>query len=147
MIARITTELDAPPQKVWRLLKRKQTFLYVVRGMVGIPEAEGWPEESHEGMEGSGRLWFFHLVPAWEHEIRVDSVDEDRLEVRTTERGGFVKAWKHLLKVEPIIGGRSLYTDEIEIDAGAFTPVVWAFAHLFYRYRQGRWRSLARVIF
>ena len=146
MIARITTELDAPVQKVWKLLKRKQTFLYVTRGLIGIPDAEAWPEEQHEGLKMRGRLRFFHLVPGWEHEIRVESVDEERREVRTTERGGFVKVWNHLLKVELLSGERSRYTDEIEIDAGAFTPVVWAFAHFFYRYRQARWRSLSKVI-
>lgn len=51
VIARITTELDAPAQEVWRLLKRKQTFLYVTRGVMGIPDAEAWPEEQREGLE------------------------------------------------------------------------------------------------
>lgn len=146
MIVRVTTELDAPAQKVWELLKRKQTFLYVTRGVMSIPDAKDWPEEQREGLKMRGRLRFFHLVPGWEHEICVDSVDEDRREVRTTERGGFVKAWNHLLKVEPFSEERSRYTDEIEIDAGVLTPMVWAFAHLFYRYRQARWRSLAKLI-
>lgn len=146
MIARITTELDAPPRKVWALLKRKRTFLYVTRGMVSVPAARAWPEEQREGLKVRGRLWFFHLVPGWEHEIRVVSVDEDRRELRTKERGGFVEVWNHLLKVESLSEERSRYTDEIEIDAGVSTPVVWAFAHLFYRYRQARWRVLAKAI-
>lgn len=146
MIVRVTTELDAPADKVWALLKRKQTLLYVTRGLLGVPDAGEWPEEHREGIEVRGRLWFFHAVPGWEHEIRVESVDEDRLEVRTREGGGPVKTWNHLLKVEPLPGGRSRYTDEIEIRAGSMTPVVWAFAQLFYRYRQARWRSLARVL-
>ena len=146
MIAMITTQLDAPPEKVWALMKRKRTFLYVVRGLLGLPDAGAWPEEHREGLEVSGRLWLFHLVPAWKHEIRVVSVDEGKRELRTEERGGFVDAWDHLLKVEPLPGRRSRYTDEIEMDAGALTPAVWAFAHLFYRYRQARWRALAGVL-
>lgn len=146
MIAKITTELAAPAQKVWKLLKRKQTFLYVTRGVMSIPDAKAWPEEQREGLKMRGRLRFFHLFPGWEHEICVESVDEERCEVRTTERGGFVQVWNHLLKVEPLSEERSRYTDEIEIDAGAFTLIVWAFAHLFYRYRQARWRSLAKML-
>jgi len=41
---------------------------------------------------------------------------------------------------------RSHYTDEIDIGAGALTPFVWAYAHLLYRYRQWRWRRLARTL-
>lgn len=144
MIVRLTTELDAPADEVWTLLKRKQTLLYVTRGLLGLPDAGAWPEEQREGLEVRGRLRFFHLGPGWMHEIRVVSVDERRRELRTAERGGFVEVWNHLLKVEPICGGRSRYTDEIEVRAGVLTPVVWALAHLFYRYRQARWRALAR---
>jgi hypothetical protein len=53
---------------------------------------------------------------------------------------------EHLLKVEPLADDPRLYTDEIRIRAGAFTPMVWAIVHLFCRYRQARWRSLARVL-
>ena len=146
MIARITTELDAPAGRVWALLKRKQTLLYVTRGVMGLPEAHRWPEEWREGEEVSGRIRFLHLIPGWEHTIRAESVDEARRELRTRERGGFVRRWNHLLKVEKISEGRSRYTDEIELDAGVLTPLVWAFAYLFYRYRQTRWRTLAKVI-
>lgn len=146
MISRITTELDASARRIWALLKRKKTLLYVTRGLLGLPDARTWPEEHRASFEVHGRLWFFHLVPGWQHEIRVVSVDEEGREVRTEERGGFVRVWNHLLKVEALPGNRSRYTDEIEIDAGALAPVVWAFAHFFYRYRQARWRSLAKVL-
>jgi len=138
--------LDAPAQEVWELLKRKQTLLYVTRGMMGWPDAGVWPEEWREGAKVTGRLRFFHIVPGWRHELRVVRVDGGRGELRTEEGGGFVRTWNHLLKVEPLPAERSRYTDEIELDAGVFTPVVWAFAQIFYRYRQARWRSLARVL-
>lgn len=33
---------------------------------------------------------------------------------------------------------------EIEIEGGRLTPLFAAFAHVFYRYRQARWRRLVR---
>ncbi len=42
------------------------------------------------------------------------------------------------------MGSRSRYSDVIDIDAGILTPLVWGFAHLFYHYRQMRWRKLAQ---
>lgn len=41
-------------------------------------------------------------------------------------------------------GGKVSYTDEIEIQAGWLTPVIWLFAHVFYRHRQRRWKALLK---
>ncbi len=40
--------------------------------------------------------------------------------------------------------GVTVYTDKIAIDAGIFTPVVWAYAYAFYTYRHWRWRRRAK---
>lgn len=146
MIARISTELDAPAEAVWTALKRKATFLHVTRGFMGFRGAREWPEEWREGSEVRARLLFFHLIPGWEHKLRVIRIDEDKREIVSSEQGGFVETWNHALRVEPIRATRSRYTDEIEIRAGFLTPLVWAFAHVFYRYRQMRWRELARLL-
>lgn len=146
MVARISTELGAPVEAVWALVKRKETLLYVTRGVMGLPDAGAWPEEWREGVEVAGRVRLFHVLPGWEHSMRAVSLDEQRRELRTQERGGFVKRWDHLLKAEALPGGRTRYTDEITIEAGALTPVVWAFANAFYRYRQARWRVMARLL-
>ncbi|MFO7859839.1 MAG: hypothetical protein R6U41_01320 [Desulfosalsimonas sp.] len=34
------------------------------------------------------------------------------------------------------------YTDKIEISAGLLSPLIWLFAHVFYRHRQRRWKLL-----
>jgi len=146
VIARISTELEAPAETIWALLKRTETLLYVTRGVLGLPAAKRWPADWRVGDEARGRLWFFHVIPGWEHRIRPVAVDESRRELLTNEQGGIVKVWNHRLWVEPLPGGRSRYTDEIAIEAGLWTPPVWAIAHLFYRYRQARWRGLARVL-
>ena len=147
MIARISTDLDAPPAAVWEAVKRLDTFRYVTRGVLGYRVTEGTPDDLREEMVVRGRLYFFHVLPAWTHSIRVLRVDEQAHEILTSENGGPVKNWGHLIRVqhgpEP---GRSHYTDQIDIRAGALTPLVWAYAHVFYRYRQARWRRLARKL-
>jgi hypothetical protein len=147
MLARISTELDALASVVWAALKRKATFLHVTRGMLGFVGSGGWPDEFEEGQRESTRMLFFGLIPApWMHELRIVRVDDGAREMRSNEGSGPVRVWNHTLLVEPLPGGRSRYTDEIEIKAGPLTPVVWAFARLFYRYRQARWRGLARLL-
>lgn len=147
MIARVSTQLDAPPDAVWSALKKKATFLHVTRGAVSFPGSEDWPKEFQEGQRVIARMVFFGVIPApWAHELRVVSVDEERRELLSNEGGGPLETWNHRIRVEPLPGDRTLYTDEIEIRAGALTLPVWIFAHLFYRYRQARWRGLARLL-
>jgi ligand-binding SRPBCC domain-containing protein len=146
MMVTVSTELDAPAEVVWSALKRKASFLHVTRGFMGFPDAQEWPREWRQGDEACTRLRFLHLIPGWEHRVRVVRVDEDERELVSNESGGPVERWNHVLKVKPISENRSLYTDEIEIRAGLLTPLAWVFAHVLYRYRQMRWRELARVL-
>ena len=59
---------------------------------------------------------------------------------------GPVKTWNHTLTFTPIDSGACRYSDRVEIAAGPMTPLVAAFAALIYRYRQARWRRLARIL-
>lgn len=53
-----------------------------------------------------------------------------------------MKQWRHTLTVQPLSPTGSRYTDVIELDAGVLSAPVWLYAHVFYRYRQARWRAL-----
>jgi hypothetical protein len=68
------------------------------------------------------------------------------LEIASREHGGPVSAWNHRLTFQETSPGSCRYTDSVEIHAGLATPTVVLFAHLVYRYRQWRWRALARVL-
>lgn len=146
MMVKVSTMLDAPAERVWAVLRRIPTLVYINRGLIGVPDVGGWPVEFSEGMNVSTRLLLFHLIPTWEHHISVVSVDEHKREALTNEHGGIVRTWNHRIKVEPVSEGKCLYTDEIEIRAGMLTPLVWLFGQGYYRYRQMRWRGLARVL-
>jgi hypothetical protein len=117
---------------------------YITKGLLGFrPEGE-LPEHFAAGTTVRVKLLFFGFIPAWVHEIRIVKLDEVHREIETSEQGGSVKEWNHRITVDERGPWRSHYTDEIEIDAGLLTPLIWAYAHLFYRYRQWRWRRLAR---
>ena len=85
-------------------------------------------------------------MPAWRHEIHIARVDDASREIQTAEHGGSIKQWRHRITVDERGPYRSQYTDEIDIRAGVLTPFVWAYAQLLYRYRQMRWRRLARLL-
>jgi hypothetical protein len=127
-------------------VKKADTLRYITRGVLGFRPLAPVPETLGAGDVVRIRLLFFHLLPAWKHEIRIVEVDEDARQITTAEHGGAIKTWNHVIKVEPGVDSRARYTDRIEIEAGPLTALVWAYAQLFYRYRQRRWRRLARTL-
>jgi ligand-binding SRPBCC domain-containing protein len=146
MIVEVATELAAPPERVWETLKKVDTLRYITRGLLGFRPLGPVSDDLGPGDVIRVRLLFFHVIPAWTHEIRISEIDEEGRRIETTEHGGAVKTWNHRLTVESAGAGRSRYTDRIEIEAGAMTRLVWTYANLFYRYRQWRWRRLARTL-
>jgi hypothetical protein len=146
MLARIQTELPTSAEKAWRALLERDTFLFVTKGMLGFQGSDQWPDRFQEGFEIETRLKFFHLIPGWRHSLRIVRIDEKNHELSSEENGWFINRWNHRILIEKITDQRCLYTDEIEIRAGFLTVLIWAYANTFYRYRQSRWRRLAKVL-
>jgi len=146
MLATIETYLPSSAEKVWEALLRRDTFLYVTSGMLGFRGRERWPDVFHQGMEIETRLVFWHLIPGWKHTLRIVWVDKESKELVSEESGGPVQKWNHGIRLEREAAQKCNYTDEVEIEAGPLTAVIWAFAQVFYRYRQMRWRRLARTL-
>ena len=142
MIARIRTDLPTSAERAWRALKKRDTFLYITRGLLGFAGADEWPQEFRQGDTIETRLLFFHLLPAWRHTLHVVGLHEGDRELRSRESGGPIRQWNHTIVIDPVAEDRCHYTDEIDIEAGLLTPLVWVYAHAFYRYRQRRWRRL-----
>ena len=142
----LSTRLRAPADAIWDALQKSASLRYVTSPLLGfrgdLPEC--WSEAGE--VIRVERLMLFGLVPAWGHEIRIVHRDDERREVLTSEKGGPVTTWNHRIHLEPLSETTCRYTDEVEIRAGRLTPLVWLFGHLFYRYRQMRWRTLAPVL-
>jgi ligand-binding SRPBCC domain-containing protein len=146
MVVRVSTELEIPAERAWETVKKVDTLRYITRGVLGFRPLGEVPETIAEGEVIRVRLMFFHVLPAWKHEIEIVGVDEQARRIETMEHGGSVKRWNHVITVEPAGDGRSLYTDRIDLEAGRMTPLVAGYAKVFYRYRQRRWRKLARQL-
>lgn len=140
----VETTLDAPAERVWSAMQHPATFLYVVRGLFGVPALAGRTDPMVEGESGTGWLFLFHCIPLSRHTIELEEIDEATKTIRSHEYGGVLRRWDHTLHVEPLDGARSRYSDTVVIDAGALTPAIARLAVLLYRYRHRRWRKLAR---
>jgi hypothetical protein len=89
-------------------------------------------------------LW---LLPLGEQTIRISvppAAEGEHL-LRDDGSGQLARRWDHVIRLRAAPDGAgTLYRDEVDIEAGLLTLPVWAFASLLYRWRQRRWRRLAR---
>lgn len=145
-IVDITTELPAPAATVWRAAATPAAFVHVAAGMLRFPVAERAGSRWQPGDRLEGWTFLLGVVPFSRHRLEVVVVDPTSMTLESDEGGGLVRSWRHRIGVEALAEDRCRYRDRIEIDAGPLTAPVAAFARLFYRYRQRRWRSLAPVL-
>lgn len=141
MLVKITTKLEISADRAWQTVKRSSTLVFITKGLLGFSQ-DNFPIRWTESETVETRLFLFNFIPAWKHQIHFVRVDDKQAELYTNEKGGIVSVWNHLIKIEAENERSCLYTDKIEIEAGALTPIVWCFAQVFYRYRQRRWHFI-----
>ena len=146
MLARISTEFDCTLEAFWEQIVKPWSLQYVASPILGFRPlvAGAFDGEWIAGQSYAVRLYLFKILPLGRHRIDVVSIDRDANVIVTQESGLLAPVWDHTVRFEPVGLGRLRYSDEIEIGAGWLTGLVWLFAHLFYRWRQIRWKKLLR---
>lgn len=143
MTVSVTTDLPIPAGEASALARRPAMLNHILWPWVSFRPVGPLPETIKQGDEIAANVRLIG-VPAWRHTLRLVRVTE--FEVASEEHGGPVTAWNHRLIFEPT-GERSCrYTDRVELRAGLLTPAVALFARCIYRYRQARWRGVARIL-
>ncbi len=87
------------------------------------------------------------LLPLGQHTVRISGQDHTQrdgrfsVELRDNGSGTLIARWDHRIFILAAAQGCD-YTDQVDIQAGLLTPLVWLFAWGFYRHRQRRWQQL-----
>lgn len=102
-----------------------------------------WKERAYEV---SMRLWGKVALGRQTIHISVVSWTPERVEMRDNGGSARIPRWDHHILLEPR-GAGCRYSDTLDIDAGAITPLVWAFAWCFFGHRQRRLKRLAKAGF
>ena len=146
MLARISTNLACTPGELWDHISRPQSLQFVASPLLKFDAVEpGALDGDWEvGRDYQLQLYLLGLIPLGRHTIRLTGIDRDHNTIVSRESGLLARVWNHTIFFQEITPGLVNYTDEIEIRAGWLTPVIWAFAHLFYRHRQRRWKLLLK---
>ena len=147
MTVNVSTILSCSADKAWNEVQKSSLHRHVTWPMTrivstGAPFPNRWIEKSTIQC----RLFLFGIIPMGVHTLFFENIDEKKYEIQSREHDSLVARWDHLVSIEPLDGHRSIYRDTIDIDAGTYTFVVWAWANWFYRYRQRRWRALAKKL-
>ncbi|HUR47928.1 MAG TPA: hypothetical protein VMY88_00155 [Acidimicrobiales bacterium] len=70
-------------------------------------------------------VYLLGVVPLGPHTIFCERIDSGARTIQTRESGPRVRRWDHQMRVRPSPDGRTLYSDEIIIEAGWLTGLVW----------------------
>ena len=146
MLARISTVLDCTAEQLWGEISRPASLRFVSAPLLRFEPLVAGDLDSEwvVGKTYPLRLFLFGFLPAGEQRITLVTIDREANLIESKESGTLSPVWNHTIWFKPHGDGKLHYTDEIEIRAGLLTGVVWAFAHLFYRHRQRRWKELLR---
>lgn len=146
MLARISTHFACTASELWQRLSKPESLRFVASPIMGFEPIEPGVlgREWETGRDYPLQLYFLHFIPLGRHTIRLLKVDRDQNLISSRESGLLAPVWNHDISFQEIKPGLVSYTDEIDIQAGWLTPLIWLFAQLFYRHRQRRWKVLLR---
>jgi hypothetical protein len=147
---RVSTVLDCAPERAWIHTLRTDLLNRVTRPLLRFEPLDpaSLPAIWADGGASVVRLWALDVVPVGTHRIEtsveaLDSTPGGQVYcLRDDGRGTLASRWDHRMIVEEVDGSRTRYTDDIRIEAGALTPLLWLGAHVLYRYRQYRLRGV-----
>jgi hypothetical protein len=146
MLARILTVFDCTAEQLWDEISRPDSLRFVSAPLLHFePLVAGDLDSEWEvGKTYPLRLALFGFLPVGEHCITLVRIDREANLIESQESGALSPVWNHTIRFHQLGDGKLHYTDEIEIQAGLLTVIVWTFAHLFYRHRQRRWKKYLR---
>lgn len=143
MRVKVSTFLAAAPEEVEQHLVTPRLLRYVASPLLKfIPcDSRKMPERWEEGTYWFS-LRFLGLIPVGKQAVVISYPDTlGGFVMRDNGFSKIVKTWDHTITLDAS-GAGTFYQDHVIIEAGVFTGFVWAFAQLFYRHRQRRWRKL-----
>lgn len=141
-----TSIFPAPAEEVFRELRKLKTLQFIAKPYATFAPVHGADEGPvwERGKTFAFDFKLFGILPFGRHVIHVMQFDESTHRIYTEESNTHVPIWNHRIRLERLDGGRTQYTDEVEIGAGWRTGAVYLWAVCFYRHRQRKWIRLLR---
>ncbi len=141
----ISCVLPFPVETVWEKLQSVDTLQYIARPFAyfrPLSPSPAW----QEGEVFRFRLSILGVIPIKEHAILVEKFSREELCISTRESNDFMTQWDHEIILIPQGEDAVRYTDTVTMRARFFTGLVFAWAVMFYRHRQRKWRHILKPL-
>lgn len=147
MLVDIATYLPCTPAVAIDHVNSPRLLLHIAKPLVRFAALEP-PHFPLTWADGTYRvsMRLFGIIPLGEQAIVISHPPADIFTLRDNGRSALIRTWDHMITITPS-GNGTLYRDQVVIEAGLLTPLVWSFALLFYHHRQRRWRQLVSAGF
>ena len=146
-----STIIDIPSDVVWSEVQTARLLVHIAWPLMRfVPVGDETLEHFKPGGRYQVKLRMFGMLPFGKQWI-VASIHEPETgqwpkRLRDNGYSALIEKWDHWITIAPNADGGTHYSDNVEISAGILTPFIWAFAQVFYRHRQRRWRGLANTL-
>ncbi|KXK15805.1 MAG: hypothetical protein UZ14_CFX002000242 [Chloroflexi bacterium OLB14] len=150
MQVKISSIFPIKPELAWQEVQKTKLLHYVGSPLIKfIPARETPFTELWQTGEYIVDMKLFGLLPFGKQIIGIKPPPEHeqkqhQFSILDDGRGELIKTWRHLITVDKVNAEKTLYADEVEVQAGVLTFFVWLFANIFFWHRQRRWKKLIR---
>jgi Protein of unknown function (DUF3703) len=146
-----STKIDLAPGVVWSEVQTARLLVHIAWPVVRfIPVGSEPLDQFKPGGRYQVKLRLLGILPFGTQRIvtSVHPPESGEWPKRLRDNGysALIKKWDHWITIAPDGKGGTRYSDDVEILAGIMTPLIWAFAQVFYWHRQRRWRGLAPTL-
>ena len=145
MRVRLSTKLPISAEAAFALVCMPALLNHITAPLLRFVPLEpgAFPQTWQEGAYRV-RVMLGGLLPMGRQWIDISYVRtaDGSFHMRDNGRGDLARRWDHRITITPDDKGGCTYVDDVEIEAGLLTPLLWAFARVFYGHRQRRWRKL-----
>ena len=144
MTVRRTSIFPASRDIVFSKLQELSTLQYVAKPYASfVPVNQNQLTSWAEGSTSAYRFRLFGFIPFGIHTIHIERFDIDG--VSSKEGNKHVPVWNHKIYMKDR-GDETVYTDEVDIDTGWKTVLIWIWANAFYAHRQKKWIRLLKKV-
>jgi hypothetical protein len=146
----LSTALECTHDEAWEQVQTSALLQHIAAPLIRfVPKGDApFPEQWQPGEYRAWMCLFGVLPIGWQAVVisEPEPIGTSRF-IRDNGYGPLIKRWDHWITIAPGENGTTCYTDRVEIEAGLLTPLIAAFARVFYAHRQRRWRHLAKTGF
>jgi hypothetical protein len=142
----LETNLPCEADLAWSTVQTSALLMEIAAPLISLRPEHGqqMPARWPLGIAVRVRPRLFSILPLPTRTLVFERIDQGEREIQTREHDALIRRWDHRIHLQPAGEDTCRYTDDVEIQAGALTPLVWLFAQWFYRHRQKRWRRVAQ---